>query len=108
MAQRFRSQCDSNPVPDQSLAGAHSSPVGILFSYKMISCEHVLLCSEAEFRVDTNIKDRICKILHLPPDHDLIKESDLVFLQMEHDYTLEERLDMARKLDGFSTKDIRF
>ena len=57
--------------------------------------------------MDPTIKDKICKLYHLPLDHELIKETELVFLQFEHENTLQERLDMVRKLDEITNKAIQ-
>ena len=57
--------------------------------------------------MDPDIKDKICKLYNLPPDHELIKQTELVFLELEHETSFEEQLDMIRKLDEITTKAIR-
>ena len=57
--------------------------------------------------MDPTIKDKICKPFHLPPDLELIKETELIFLQFEHENPLKEQMDIIRKLE-ITNKPIQF
>ena len=69
----------------------------------MLSIDHILVLRS---KMDPDIKDKICKLYNLPPDHELIKQTELVFLQVEHKNSFVEQRDMIRKLDEITTKAI--
>ena len=55
--------------------------------------------------MDPDIKDKICKLYKLPPDHELIQQTELIFLKLEHENSFEEQLAMIRKFDEITTKE---
>ena len=57
--------------------------------------------------MDPDIKDKICKHLNLSPDHEQVKQTELVFHQVEYENSLEEQLDMIRKLEQITNKALR-
>ena len=56
--------------------------------------------------MNPDIKVEICKLDNLPPDHELIKQIEPVFLNLEHENPFEEQLDMILKLNEITTKAI--
>ena len=47
---------------------------------------------------------KICALFQLPPDHELIKEIERVFLQLEYENSIKETADMILKLDEMKNK----
>ena len=66
----------------------------------MLSIDHILVSSEAKWIQISKIK---FTNFNLPRDHELIKQTELVFLQLEHENSFEEQLDMIRKLDEITS-----
>ena len=56
--------------------------------------------------MNPDIKVKICNLYNLPPDHELIKQIEPVFLNLEHENPFEEQLDMILKLNEITTKAI--
>ena len=56
--------------------------------------------------MDPDIKAKICKLYKLPPDHELIQQTELIFLQLEHENSFQEQLAMIRNLEEITSNAI--